>query len=356
MDTAFNENLDGYISRLQRISKKLKGGQPANPLKVKRDLEAIALKSARLFLGYCALVALLRRNVSAISEPSCLGIITVPANWLLGDIKEAAKLIFKEGKVGFCIHPVSKGRRGWDIDPAEHLEFRKLFVFVQAGSSIHEDFEIAATFRDRLGLCEPHHLRALSHFRGCGPVGGDQAAVIALQPSERMEAIFRVGQPAQRAAQKLFGKGDGSSAANQTKHFDISKGFGEASEWSLELIKDLHDWRDGSLPWSEVDKGCLMYGPPGTGKTRFVAALAALDGLHLEVASVSKWQSNRDGALGDKGIPVSRESRNGMRSPLANLPHATEKGFTASKPMNRPLAQNELHPETWLVNLFLNDH
>jgi ATP-dependent Zn protease len=67
----------------------------------------------------------------------------------------------------------------------------------------------------------------------------------------------------------------------------------------MELKKDLRDWRDGKLAWSDVDKGCLFYGPPGTGKTRFASALAAECEMHLEATSISKWQSNKDGHLGD---------------------------------------------------------
>lgn len=80
---------------------------------------------------------------------------------------------------------------------------------------------------------------------------------------------------------------------------DVTMGFGEASVWAEALKSDLDQWRQGKLAWAEVDKGCLLYGPPGTGKTRFAAALAAHCGLHLEATSIPKWQSFKDGDLGD---------------------------------------------------------
>ncbi|WP_327206166.1 AAA family ATPase [Rhizobium beringeri] len=43
----------------------------------------------------------------------------------------------------------------------------------------------------------------------------------------------------------------------------------------------------------------MFYGPPGTGKTRFTSALAAECEMHLEATSISKWQSSKDGHLGD---------------------------------------------------------
>jgi len=299
MDTALRDNLDQYISKLQRIAIQLNGTRSARPFRAGREGAALAMKSARLFLAYCALVNLVRRNIEPISEPFCVGLVMVPAEWRLTDVQEAAKIIFKYEEVRFCLHPASKSRRGWEIDPAEHLTSDRLIVFAHENSTIHEDFELAATVRDRLLLCDPRHLRALGRLRGCGDISDDNIALIAEQPSERMEAIYRIGQPAERAAQRLLKESRQNRRPSENKRLDISKGFGDASVWALELKKDLQDWRDGKLDWSEVDKGCLLYGPPGTGKTRFAAALAAECEMHLEATSISKWQSSKDGHLGD---------------------------------------------------------
>lgn len=299
MDTAFKDNLDEYISKLQRIAIQLNGLRSARPFRARREGAALAMKSTRLFLAYCALVSLVRRNIEPICNPFCVGLVVVPAAWQLKDVQEAAKIIFKDEKVRFCLHPASKSRRGWEIDPAEHLTSGRLIVFVTEGSTIHEDFELAATVRDRLHLCDPRHLRALGRLRGCGVLSDEQVAVIAEQPSERMEAIFRIGQPAERAAMRLLKGRKQRLQSSEVKRLDVSKGFGEASTWALELRKDLQDWRDGKLAWSDVDRGCLLYGPPGTGKTRFAAALAAECEMHLVATSISKWQSSGDGALGD---------------------------------------------------------
>ncbi|MBX5195741.1 AAA family ATPase [Rhizobium sp. NZLR10] len=299
MDTALRDNLDQYISKLQRIAIQLNGLRSARPFRARREGAALAMKSARLFLAHCAMVSLVRRNIELISEPFCVALVIVPAEWRLSDVQEAAKIIFKHENLRFCLHPSSKTRRGWEIDPAEHLTSGRVIVLVTEGSTIHEDFELAATVRDRLRVCDPRHLRALGRFRGCGVLSDDQVAAIAEQPSERMEAIFRIGQSANRAAQRLLKESRQNPRASETKRLDISKGFGEASIWALELKKDLQDWRDGKLAWSDVDKGCLLYGPPGTGKTRFAAALAAECEMHLEATTISKWQSKGDGALGD---------------------------------------------------------
>lgn len=299
MDTAFKDNLDQYICKLQRIATRLNGARGAHPLMKGPEGAAIAMRSASLFLSYCALVSLVRRNIELISEPFCVALVIVPAGWQLTDVHEAGKIIFKDEKVRFYMHPVAKSRHGWDIDPTEHLLSSKLIIFATEGSPVHEDFELAATMRDRLRTCDVRHLRALAKLRGCGDISDDHAALIVEQSSKRMEAIFRIGQPAKRAALRLLKESKQRPQSKEIKRLDVSKGFGEGSVWALELKKDLQDWRNGKLDWSEVDKGCLLYGPPGTGKTRFAAALAAECEMYLEATSISKWQSYKDGALGD---------------------------------------------------------
>ncbi|MGR9436121.1 AAA family ATPase [Rhizobium leguminosarum] len=299
MDMAFRDNLDQYISKLQQIAIRLNGVRGAHPLRIGREGAAIAMRSARLFLSYCALVSLVRRNIELISEPFCVALIIVPAEWQLTDVNEAAKILFKDEKIRFYLHPAAKSRRSWDIDATEQLVSGKVIIFATEGSPVHEDFELAATMRDRLRTCDVRHLRALAKLRGCGDISDDQAALIAEQPSERMEAIFRIGQPARRAALRLTELGPKQPVSEKAKHLDLSKGFGAAGDWAQELKKDLQDWRDGKLPWFDVDKGCLLYGPPGTGKTKFAAALAAECGMHLEATSISRWQSSKDGHLGD---------------------------------------------------------
>ncbi|MGO7018546.1 AAA family ATPase [Rhizobium leguminosarum] len=299
MDKSLADSLDQYIVKLQAVAEHLKDRR-SNEFRVANgNLPAIALKSATDFLAYCALVALFRRNIGALSEPSCVAIIAVPSHWQLNDVYDAAKIIIKDRKgVKICLHPTSKNKRGWEIDPAELLETgEKLIVFTQEGSLVHEDFELAATLVDKLTICDFRHLQALSLFRRCGKLTDEQATVIAEQPSERMEAIFRRDQPASRASMRLLSAVP--TAQGGERLLDVSKGFGGASVWAEGLTKDLEDWRQGNLPWAEVDKGCLLYGPPGTGKTRFAKALAAHCGLHLEASSIPKWQAFKDGDLGD---------------------------------------------------------
>lgn len=299
MDNALADELDRYVAKLQQASQKLRNSRSIGKIRTGYNNAAVAMKSPKDFLAYCALIRFVRRNLDSLSQPSCVALVTVSAQWPLSDVQDAAKMIFSDEKrFKICLHPTSKHKRGWEIDAAELLSSEKLIIIMQAGAVVHEDFDLAATLRDRLDLCAVRHVRALSKLRGCGVLSDDQVEMIAGQPPERMQAIFRRGQPASRVAERL-NAGYTRTRHTPSQNLDLSKGFGEAGKWAQELKTDVQDWREGKLPWSEVDKGCLLYGPPGTGKTRFAAALAAECGLNLKATSIAEWQSFKDGDLGD---------------------------------------------------------
>ncbi len=79
--------------------------------------------------------------------------------------------------------------------------------------------------------------------------------------------------------------------------------------WGRQLVGDLANYRSGSLPWSDVDRGALVFGPPGCGKTTFAAALAVSCGVPLVSASYAMWESGPDGKSDhSKTIPRMRQS------------------------------------------------
>ena len=74
---------------------------------------------------------------------------------------------------------------------------------------------------------------------------------------------------------------------------------GKAKEWGERWMADIRDYRDGKIPWSDVDSGLLLHGVPGTGKTLFAQALARSVDVPLVATSFSAWQGSGKGYLGD---------------------------------------------------------
>jgi len=120
---------------------------------------------------------------------------------------------------------------------------------------------------------------------------------------------FRGNRPLEAALQLLESLPDVDARVSSGKYADANacsqeiptleelSGYGEAKDWGLELSKDLKDWMEGNLPWSDVDKGVLFEGKSGTGKTRFVRSLAKTCKAHFVECSLAKAQAK--GHLGD---------------------------------------------------------
>jgi hypothetical protein len=80
---------------------------------------------------------------------------------------------------------------------------------------------------------------------------------------------------------------------------DRLHGMDDAVAWGMALARDLEAYKLGVLPWSRVDRGCLLSGPPGTGKTIFARSLAATCKVPLVAATYAQWQGSGAGYLGD---------------------------------------------------------
>jgi cell division protease FtsH len=80
---------------------------------------------------------------------------------------------------------------------------------------------------------------------------------------------------------------------------DRLHGMAEPVAWGMALAKDLSLYREGNIPWSDVDGGLLLSGPPGTGKTLFARALAETCQVPLVTGSYQDWLGTGTAHQGD---------------------------------------------------------
>jgi cell division protease FtsH len=111
-----------------------------------------------------------------------------------------------------------------------------------------------------------------------------------------LRLALRPGQDADNAIQRLKTMIEGRRKPPALT-LDMLGGMDEAVAWGQTLARDLSEYIDNKLTWSDVDRGVLLSGPPGTGKTTFARALAGSCGLPLIASSLGEWQSS--GHLGD---------------------------------------------------------
>lgn len=254
--------------------------------------------SAPRFLAYCAAARFVRQHQGLLSQRSFLIVIRVPKTWEPDELVLMAKLVLKLNPEIVISHHPAKTKRGHEFDADDVLRYSRIILFAQDDIELHPDVDVAKTAETPICVNRPNHFRAISQLLGCGLLTDRDVEKLATIPAERFNSVFRIGQNASLALQRIP-----EPQSEQLKTFiaviDPEKGFGEASRWARNLREDLADWRAGKIDWSEIDKGILIYGPSGTGKTIFAKALAASLNVNLVATSVTRWQSSKDGHLGD---------------------------------------------------------
>ena len=127
-----------------------------------------------------------------------------------------------------------------------------------------------------------------------------QAIDIAGLDLPDLAAALRPGASAASCVKRL----KRASSARNTPVDDMTPlladlaGYGEARQWSLDILSDIGAVLQGTLSAGELESA-IFHGPPGTGKTLLARSLAKSSRLPLFQTSVSSWFHNNTGHLGD---------------------------------------------------------
>lgn len=257
-------------------------------------------KSPHEFLAYCALVRVLKRKHEFLWKSGGVLVVRVPTHWPLEDFEPLADFCFGTSKnrdtldFSVCCNSPKNRKGKWEFQPQKYLAAPRTIVFVPKGAELHPEFEMAADWTVDLEVFDGRCVASLCRFLGSGELSDDDRAFLQHQEVGLIDSAFRRGRLAERAIGRL--RKLSSHAANNKQILPLSS-FGVAGEWGERLKRDLALWREGVLPWNQVDKGILLYGPPGTGKTSFAKSLAVECNAHFIASSLGQWQSS--GHMGD---------------------------------------------------------
>lgn len=189
------------------------------------------------------------------------------------------------------------------VDELLERPIDKSYAFIVV-SDKHQISDKARLFSDAVvRVSKPSNKQIIAAFARFGhTLAQCDLRMIAAESWERLRLAFLPGRSVAAGLQRLraersSSEPDSSNAAVNGPTLHDLHGFGDAGHWGIELSRDVADYLDGKLAWSDVDHGVLVSGSPGVGKTTFAEALSRTCRLPLVSASAAQWQAA--GHLGD---------------------------------------------------------
>lgn len=264
------------------------------------------------YVAMCGLRKVLRSFIHP-DNPSFVAVLVVPEKGVIANYYEAASLLFKEESLeefglddgGFTAYHVDDAKEQDRTKSLTHVTLsRRSVVLLSAPCALPDKVSMAADVVDALPPPVPAHFLDAARRHGITEMTSDDALFLSEVHFRDIAAALTLGRPYRSAMRRLrAGMRDRKVEAAVPKAeptptpLEDLVGFDEVREWGLSLGRDIALWKDGKLPWSEVDRGALICGPPGTGKTMLASALADACGLNFVPTSAAKWQAH--GHLGD---------------------------------------------------------
>jgi len=260
------------------------------------------------FVAYAQLRAATRRLAEvAAQQPVIVGIVVRKAEDI--EVYEKATVLMAVGTPS----NVSDDRRKasvqivTNVNQKEAVQVRlfdaltedRVFLIATRHEDFPDGFEAAADAVIEFSSVPPRLVVAAAGFCHGVRLEESEAEEIARHPLSRVAVAFRKRRPPAKIIEVLNRLELALTSTGLEPGFTLETlpGTGEAGNWGRQLAVDIHDWRSGSIPWSDVDRGVLLSGGPGCGKTTYASALARSCRMSLVLGSLGRWQAK--GHLGD---------------------------------------------------------
>ncbi|WEX11683.1 AAA family ATPase [Chelativorans sp. AA-79] len=265
------------------------------------------LRKPAEFLAFCSIVRSVRQEqVFRKGEPLVLALL-VPSPQDFDLYHEVIQRAFH----GWQPNRRTKTDDAWiEVFQATRRKFNRSYNLLEAAAG-HEKLILLADSRESLpdgvdGIADAvvqiqkpdtRHVRAAAKLFFGQTLTDEQAVRIAGSPLRIAAAAWRKGRNITKTIEAMTRIASPKRSPASGPTLDDLCGMGEASDWGKELARDLDDWRAGTIPWGDVDRGALVSGPPGCGKTTYAQAVARTCNVHLVAGSLAQWQAR--GHLGD---------------------------------------------------------
>lgn len=267
------------------------------------------LKSALDFAIYCTMTRAIKQYPAFHRGASGFVMLTMHSDYQAENYRRSCIDLLHLGRGSehredasfFSVSAKTKASRVEREYREQHADMRRLIALVEDQEAIPVTLKVAADAIIKLPPISARDLQAACRVVNKIEITIAQADELLSYDPNLLWNALRTKRPFEIVLAKLTEASKSASSRNLINYevppLSSMFGYGPAKDWGLELAQDLHDWSQGRLAWSDVDRGILLSGPPGVGKTIFAKALANECNAHLIASSLSQWQST--GHLGD---------------------------------------------------------